>query len=474
MRSSGWILVSAVIVGCRVPDGAGDTRSSVAPEVSAAPVVTWGPERSGLRLRVEAPARVSRGDDLMCTLRVLVDRSAVPSPLTVDVRPPAYFSRLCLARVDGSDSVVIEPTDPDFGMPDPPLPPDEPADRSILDSSTATEGALGTVDFPLASQWDRVTPGRWRGVVRFSHDGAARRDRLAGSWRGTLSSQEFEFDVAAAPARWLDVRAPAALVGGDADVFVRLPVRNGFAVGLRWTELGDDGPGEEELGGRPHPGMFDGMLARIAASRAPVEFEIFETSFLPRHMWSPGPRIGHYRSLWSDSRSVGGERSRGQEEMPTPRHLREWRGLFVRDGGRIVSASEADIAVAKSYARSRSRGPLAANGERLTILAAKTTYAAGEEIRVIHAHEATRAGIDMYVMGPKEVFGETVNGRATTQPSFIEGTYDGEVVPAPAVDYNYEITSYRLPPGRHVIRWSQRTMSSDLVLTSNELEIEVR
>ncbi len=158
-----------------------------------------------------------------------------------------------------------------------------------------------------------------------------------------------------------------------------------------------------------------------------------------------------------------------------PPHLARWGGLFIRTAdGKIVDAPESDVAVAKSYARSCVKGPLVPDGERLTILTAKATYARDEQIRVVHVHEATRAGVDVYGMGPKEVFGETVDGRATTRPELVESAYDGVVEPAPAVDFNYEITSYRLAPGRHVIRWSQRTMSSDLVLTSNEIVVEVR
>jgi hypothetical protein len=40
------------------------------------------------------------------------------------------------------------------------------------------------------------------------------------------------------------------------------------------------------------------------------------------------------------------------------------------------------------------------SGERLTILVAKTVYAVGEEVLVVHVHEATAPGAELYVMGP--------------------------------------------------------------------------
>ena len=144
MKSSTWLLVFLTILGCRAPD---------ALQSKAASDAMWGPERSGLRLRVDAPARVARGDAVTCELRVLVDRSATAAVPTIEVRPPAYFSRLRLTPVDGGDPVLVVPTDPSAGMPDP-LPPGEPADRIVFDALSATEGALGSVD------WRRAPGGR--------------------------------------------------------------------------------------------------------------------------------------------------------------------------------------------------------------------------------------------------------------------------------------------------------------------------
>ncbi len=162
---------------------------------------------------------------------------------------------------------------------------------------------------------------------------------------------------------------------------------------------------------------------------------------------------------------------------PIPGHLREFPGLFARQGDGIVHAPAADVAVARSYARRTARGPLAATGERLTLLAAKSVYAADEEIRVVHVYEATRPGTDVYVMGPKAIFGESVDGVPTTPRDPPLAPYSGLVLPSPRADWNFEVTTYRLPPGRHVLRWTCRAAFAPddaPLLVSNDLTVDVR
>jgi hypothetical protein len=150
--------------------------------------------------------------------------------------------------------------------------------------------------------------------------------------------------------------------------------------------------------------------------------------------------------------------------------------LYARDGGAIVSAPEADMAVLRGYPSWTDKGPLTgAGGERLTILSAKSTYAAGEEVRVIHVHEATKAGVELYVMGPKAIFGEYVDGvLASAAASAPVQGYDGRVVPSPGADHNYEVSRHRLARGVHTIEWRFATLSGPTVLRSNVLRIEVR
>jgi hypothetical protein len=157
------------------------------------------------------------------------------------------------------------------------------------------------------------------------------------------------------------------------------------------------------------------------------------------------------------------------DDAPLPPHLQQFPGLFVRKGNEIVDAPPADIAVAKSYPRSTAKGAII-DGHRLTLLTAKQKYRVGEEIRVIHVHEVPIEGDPVYPMGPKPVRGEHVNGKLVTPDvvadvdPFIPEIYNGAVVPSPAVDYNWDITTYRFSaPGVRTIQWKLgRFMSNPL------------
>jgi hypothetical protein len=143
---------------------------------------------------------------------------------------------------------------------------------------------------------------------------------------------------------------------------------------------------------------------------------------------------------------------------PAKEYQKRWGGLSVRDGDNIVEASVADQTVAKSYPTWPAKG-VAVDGVALTIMTAKTTYAVGEEVRVIHVLDVGVPGRDVYVMGPKVPNDEFVDGARTTPPPEIAeypwvGSYDGVVLPSPAIDFNYDVTSYRFATaGTHVIEW---------------------
>lgn len=156
-----------------------------------------------------------------------------------------------------------------------------------------------------------------------------------------------------------------------------------------------------------------------------------------------------------------------------PQHLLREPTLRVRHGERIVDAPAADQEVARGYPHWPDKGPVTA-GVRLTLMCARRTVRASEEVRVVHVLEATGPGEDVYVMGPKPVLGEIVDGRPATAPApagekpWVPRAYDGVVLPGPAADYSYEITSYRFEdPGMHRIQWSMGD------LRSNVLTIEV-
>jgi hypothetical protein len=172
-----------------------------------------------------------------------------------------------------------------------------------------------------------------------------------------------------------------------------------------------------------------------------------------------------------DDHAVKEAMSASAESVPD--HLKRFPGLSVRSGAQIVPAPEADVAVAKTYATSPTKGAWN-DGRRVTILTGTLQVKADQAIRVIHVVESTRSGDALYVMGPKAVLGEHVDGKLMTDaapaagdPLVPAGTYDGRVQPAPAADYSYDITEYRLPVGRHVIEWRLGP------LRSNQLSIDV-
>lgn len=99
------------------------------------------------------------------------------------------------------------------------------------------------------------------------------------------------------------------------------------------------------------------------------------------------------------------------------------------------------------------------DGLTLGIAADRTSVAVGEVVSVAHA-VGVPAGHDAWIMGPKPVYGENVDGQARTEMYETAdypwvGEYDGAVVPGPRVDNNFVVTSYRFAtPGKHTIVWS--------------------
>lgn len=161
------------------------------------------------------------------------------------------------------------------------------------------------------------------------------------------------------------------------------------------------------------------------------------------------------------------EQKTGQDTESLPTYLKQWRGLSMRKGNEIVEALAEDVAIAKSYPMADEKGGIV-GGIRLTILTKKQHYQVGEEVRVIHVMEVVEPGHELFIMGPKPVYGEYVDDRPVTPQRLEVQDYDGAVLESPNVDYNYDITSYRfLEPGRHRIHWQMGE------LRSNTLELEI-
>jgi hypothetical protein len=146
------------------------------------------------------------------------------------------------------------------------------------------------------------------------------------------------------------------------------------------------------------------------------------------------------------------------------------RNLFVLKSDIIVEASEDEIRVASGYASWADKGKII-DGRRLTIMTSKTKYKINEEVRVVHVVEFTEPGHNVYIMGPKEVYGEYVDGRLSGKdvlsdrdPFVPEGDYDGRVLNSPAADYNYYITSYTFNTrGIHSIYWKLGKWKSNVL-----------
>jgi hypothetical protein len=132
--------------------------------------------------------------------------------------------------------------------------------------------------------------------------------------------------------------------------------------------------------------------------------------------------------------------------------------LYVREGGRIVEAPAEDIGVASSYPGWADKGRIV-DGVRLTLMCRKDQDHTGAPLHLIHVVEFVEPGHTVYVMGPKAVYGEYVDGTLATAPlpegrdPLVPLDYDGVTLPSPATDFNYEITAYCLPPGDHELCW---------------------
>lgn len=153
-----------------------------------------------------------------------------------------------------------------------------------------------------------------------------------------------------------------------------------------------------------------------------------------------------------------------------PGYLKRWPGLTIRKGDRIINAPEDDVKVAKNYLKWREKGQVI-DGKRLTILTQKTTYNVNDEVRVIHVVEVPEPGHDVYIMGPKKVYSEYIDDLLATEhppkweiDPFEPSFYDGAVLESPAVDYNYEITTYSFSkPGMHKIYWKLGDRQSNII-----------
>lgn len=140
-----------------------------------------------------------------------------------------------------------------------------------------------------------------------------------------------------------------------------------------------------------------------------------------------------------------------------------WGGFWIRQDGRLVEAPAADVELLKGYPSAEDKGPVQ-EGERTTILTAHRRYQVGEPIRVLHVLEVLEPGCPVFIMGPKPVCDEYVDGSLATPPCPPDEEYDGAVLTSPEIDYNYEITTYTFArPGSHTIQWCPKGRCSNVI-----------
>lgn len=149
-----------------------------------------------------------------------------------------------------------------------------------------------------------------------------------------------------------------------------------------------------------------------------------------------------------------------------------FRGLYDRANGDIVNAPAEDVELALSYPSFKEKGPLQGGGRRLTLLVQDRVYGIGEEIHILHFLEETQPGAELYIMGPKPVYGEYLDGQLQGgAPPPLDypwmTVYDGEVLSSPELDYNFEISRYRFEsPGQHRVQWKiGDAVSNTLLIT---------
>jgi len=141
-----------------------------------------------------------------------------------------------------------------------------------------------------------------------------------------------------------------------------------------------------------------------------------------------------------------------------------------------AAARQADLAadhverLLARYATWTAKGAVHA-GCRVTLLTTTPQCRPGAIVRIDHVFEAVAAGHELYVMGPKPVYDEYVNGhlQGAAQPAdgadpFTPLEYDGRVVDSPGSDANYAPTYYRFPrPGRYEIQWRPGAWRSNIL-----------
>ncbi len=150
-----------------------------------------------------------------------------------------------------------------------------------------------------------------------------------------------------------------------------------------------------------------------------------------------------------------------------------WRGYRERVGDEWHELPNEDTKCLREYSTSNSKGKWSQD-RRISILTDHLTAKVGETIKIFHVFEDRSIGQELYIMGPKLVYGVWTDGKCTS--AVPEGLaeypftliYDGRTLPSPGWDYNFAFTTVSFNAiGKHEVVWKIGD------LESNQLSISI-
>ena len=284
----------------------------------------WGEPSHAVQTRVTSPTETEQGMPLELTLEFRAN------PQTDEPKPPRLngfllraFLQLSLVDPRTSRRFVVRPHDPTQGMPVF----DQGEDAVLLHAGSSKSWR---VEFPLATLYDELRPGRYACQVRYSFPeeatrfwaGSEQEWRKAGFWSGTVVSERFDLELKPEtpkttalllPKRLRVAKEPVQLHLDDqrkTDVpvvrfrskdaeRVTLPVRNGHFMMAQCSRDGEF----YRLSAPPKPDDANAIDTwydyRGGDKKVAYTIEIFETRDpVGHHEVLPSRESGGYKVLW--------------------------------------------------------------------------------------------------------------------------------------------------------------------------------
>ena len=303
------ILLSCVSIACATP--------TTAP---SRPASDWGRASRGLQARIDAPLEVEQNDPLTIQFHLRAIPAELPKSVDrIDTFLFPAWTELMLKDIRTGKEFRVATYDPSLGMP-------------VSDDGTHFVRLNGhaieprKIAFPLRSVGDALEPGAYDCTVSYSTDRIDRhwlaRRPAEGFWSGEVRSGPLRLRVLPEKLRVRSVSVPNKLTldpnlivifAPDDAREVKFPVRNGTFFGTRITR--SDGPEELRSGllapGPANPvddwGIRPPKAGRVTG-RVTYTIELFETALPPQHFWAPAPGSNDYRTLWTGTFVVSGNK----------------------------------------------------------------------------------------------------------------------------------------------------------------------